>query len=70
MRLLILGYIKLAYSYTNKNKDISLSVEGAEACLISNAVFLIQKSYQLKIFLFMPIKQAGLIVFFQRADGL
>ncbi len=39
MRLLILGYIKLAYSYTNNNKDIPLAVEDAEACLISNAFF-------------------------------
>ena len=70
MRLLILGYIKLAYYYTNKNKDIPLAVDGAEACLISNAVFLNQNSYQIKLFLFMLIKQAGLDVFYQRADGL
>ncbi len=56
MRLSILGYIKLTYTYTNKNKEIALSAEGVEATLTLNPDFLTH--HPLKIFLASPIKQA------------
>lgn len=68
MRLSILGYIKLTYSYTNKNKEIALSVEGVEATLITNPVFLTQHPHRLKYFLLCQLsKQTD--IFYREANG-